>query len=60
MTSSKFYLVCPRVLDGVDDNVRRFVFEDAAVLQNDLTLDATFCVFRRLDMNLKIENKNIQ
>ena len=53
MTSSKFYLVRPRVLDGVDDDVWRFVLEDAAVLQNNLTLDATFCVLRRLNVDLK-------
>jgi hypothetical protein len=45
--------VCASVLDGVDDNVRRLVLEDAAVLQDDLALDPALRVLGRLHVNLE-------
>ena len=49
----KSYFVGPGVLDGVDDDVGGLVFENSAVLENNLSLDPTFRVLRRLDVNLK-------
>ena len=46
-------LVCPRVLDGVHNDVRRLVLKNAAVLEYDLTLNTTFGVLCRLHVNLK-------
>ena len=45
--------MCPRVLNGVDNDVRRFMFQDSPVLKNDLTLNATFRILGRFDVNLK-------
>lgn len=46
----------PGVLNGVNNDVWRFVLKDSAILKYDLTLNSTFGVLRCLHVNLEIND----